>query len=309
MSEPFVIEGDSRDREVWLRARRTGVGASEAAVIVGESRYQSAAMLFAAKTREEPEHDAEPTPEYFAWGLLHEPTILAAYSSERYAHRPARAAGLLLRSIDHPWALATLDAWTDHPEHGDIPLELKTAEVFKADEWSDGAPREYFWQVQQQMLVTGRPYGSIACLLGVHRLVWDDVPRDDAAIERLVRAGERFWKRVETGECPPGPLDAQSLRTLYPRDDGNTIELPGTMIELDDERVALLERRRWMDKRIEELDSAFRGAIGPAKAGVLPSGVTYALRTEQRKAYQVNVEARQLRTLRRKAAPKDEVRT
>jgi putative phage-type endonuclease len=298
LASPFYDEvADSDDRAAWLRIRRTGIGASEAAIIIGESRWKTPARLWTEKRAllevEEDVPDGD-TAEYLEWGLRHEPTILAAYSSERYANRPASRVGKLLRSRAHAWSFATLDAWTIHPDHGRIPLELKTSEVWRSEAWADGCPRAYWWQLQHQMMVTGAPCASIACLLGVHRLVWDDVERDEFAIDRLRFAGARFWDRVERGEIPPGPLDRPSLAAVYPRDDGSMVELGGEWIEVDDERVGLKERASAIEKRLEQIDDELRGAIGRRTLALIPNGAAYTLKAD----------ARGRRTLRRKA-PKE----
>lgn len=299
---PYDVIADSWDRAAWLRIRRAGVGASEAAILVGESKWKTIARLWVEKRAliEEIEEDVSDgdAPEHLAWGLRHEPTMIAAYAEQRYAGRPAERAGQLLRSRLHPWATCTLDAWTVHPEHGRVPLELKTAEVWRADDWADGCPRQYFWQCQHIALVTGAPVVSIACLIGVHRFVWDDVERDEQAIERLITAGARFWDRVERGEIPPGPLDTKSLAAVYPRDDGRTIELDGSFIGLDDERVGLHGHRKTVETRLEEIDATLRGAIGGATLALVPNGAAYTLRADKRGR----------RTLRRRAA-KDEQET
>ena len=298
----YNVIGDSADRAAWLRVRATGVGASDAAAVVGESRWKTAARLWAEKRAlleaEDEEISEADTPEFLEWGHRHEATMLVAYSSERYANRPSERAGLLLRSTVHPWALATLDAWTVHPDFGRIPLELKTAEVWHADEWAEGCPRQYWWQLQHQMLVTGAPCASIAVLLGLHRFAWDDVDRDEDAIARLVLAGARFWDRVERGEVPPGPMDTRTLGAVYPGDDGRVIELGGEWIEVDEERCGLKERAAEVDARITELDDELRGAIGSASLALLPNGAGYTLRADSRGR----------RSLRRKAPPKERVK-
>jgi putative phage-type endonuclease len=291
----YEVVADSADRQAWLRIRRTGVGASEAAIIVGESRWKTPARLWTEKRAlldVEDDVDDGDAAEHLEWGLWHEPTILSAYASERYADRRSWRAGSLLRSVEEPWLFATLDAWTSHPVHGTIPLELKTAEIWRADSWEHGCPRSYWWQLQAQMCVTGAQCASIACLLGVHRLVWDDVVRDEDAITRLRMAGRRFWARIEAGQIPPGPLDTKSLSAVYPRDEGSTVELDGEWIEADEERVGLAEKRREIDARLEQIDDALRGAIGRHSYAVLPNHVTYSLRADKRGR----------RSLRRKAA-------
>lgn len=293
------IRSDDRDR--WLAARRAGVGASEAAIVVGESRWKNAPRLWAEKVGRVVDDQVR---EYLEWGLRHEPTILAAYASERYAGRRVERAGALLRSTEHPWAMATLDAWTWRPDVGRVPLELKTAEVWRAEEWAEGPPADYAWQAQHQMLVTGAPVVSVACLLGVHRLVWCDVERDETMIRRLVRAGAEFWSYVERNEIPPGPIDGDLVVRLWPRDDGSELELDGEFIDLDRERLALLDRKRETEARLREIDDAIKAALGPATRGVLPGGqVSFSFKAQTRREHVVKEST--TRVLRRHAAKED----
>lgn len=279
----YAVVCNSRDREAWLAARRTGVGASEAAALMGEDPRCSLVQLWLRKVREEPPE--QQSAEYLEWGLRHEPALIAAYKSDRYAGRPATPDGRLLRSCAHGWALATLDAWTwpdRNPATGDaIPLELKTTEVWHADAWADGCPRRYWWQLQHQMLVTGAPMASIACLLGVHRLVWCDVDRDEDAIQRLIRAGERFWRYVDTRTRPPGPMDSASLVAAHPRHAPSTVRLDGSWIEVDQRRQALRKALDAAKRELSVIDDRIRGAIGAYESAVLPNGVAYTARTNK----------------------------
>jgi putative phage-type endonuclease len=301
---PYVDTGiRSDDRERWLAARRSGIGASEAAIVMGESRWKAPPRLWAEKVGRVVDEAAG---EYLEWGLRHEPTILAAYASERYSGRRVVRAGTILRSTIHPWAMCTLDAWTWRPADGarPIPLEAKTAEVWKAEEWAEGPPADYAWQAQHQMLVTGAPVVSVACLLGVHRLVWCDVERDETMIRRLVRAGEDFWSHVERGSMPPGELDGDLVVRLWPRDDGNDVELDGAFVDLDQERQALLDRKRETEARLREIDDAIKAAIGPATRGVLPGGqVQFSFKAQTRREHVVKES--QTRVLRRHAAKEE----
>lgn len=292
LGAPYTVVCHSRDREQWLAARRAGVGGSDAAALVGEDPRKSLVQLYLEKVADDPPE--EQSAEYLEWGLRHERSIIEAYNSGRYANRSTFACGELLRSTAHPWALATLDAWTTHDAYGEIPLQIKTTEVWHADEWADGCPRRYFWQLHHEMLVTGAPAASIACLLGVHRLVWCDVERDEQAIERLIRAGERFWGYVERRQVPPGPMDARSLTAAYPHSQTATVELDGQWIVWDDARALLKMRIDDDSKRLAEMDDELRGAIGRCERAVLPNGVIYTLKTN----------AKGVRPLRR-IAPKE----
>lgn len=288
------VRSDERDR--WLGARRAGFGASEAAAIVGESRWSDPGKVYAIKLGLLQEDDGL---ERLEWGLRHEPTILAAYSSPRYAGRRSWADRRLLRSRDWSWALCTLDAWTEAPAA--IPLELKTTDSRNADDWADGCPREYFWQLQHQMLVTGAERASIACLIGPHRLVWCDVDRDDVAIRRLTRAASELWERIQNRE-PPETRDPRALAALYPSEDGSTIELPLDLVDLDVRRVELAEQRKAIEAELEAIDMEIKSAIGGAERGVLPGGVSYTWKTT-RYAERL-MPAREVRVLRRHEPPR-----
>ena len=291
---PYIEQCDAHDRDRWLAMRRSGIGASEAAIIVGEhSRFSIAHLVAEKRGLFTPDDDEK---EFLAWGLRHEPAMIEAYSSSRYAGRRSERAGRLLRSTEHPWALATLDAWTMHPQHGRIPLELKTTD-WARDAWEYGPPPDFWWQVQHQLLVTGAPCGSIACLLGPHRLVWCDVPRDEAAIRRLVIHGREAWELITSNREPPGPYDRETFTAFWPREDGSSIELDERFASLDREREELKEIVRAQEKRLSTLDDELRAALKSATEGVLPGGrVRFSLKTIERKEHVVKATSyRQLR--------------
>lgn len=294
---PYTVVCSSSDRPVWLAARRSGIGASEAAALIGEHAWLDLSRLVASKRGLL--GDAEES-DRLAWGLRHEATIRAAYSEPRYSGRETRAHGLLLRSVAHPWALATLDGEALHPEHGWIPWEGKALEVFRADEWDHGPPPTYWWQCQGQMLVTGAPCVSIAALLGVHRLVWCDVERDEAAIRRLELRGAEVWRRyIEGDEEPPAPYDRETFAALWPAEEpGAVVELGEDIAHLDAEREELVETIARASKRKAEIDDSIRAALRSAERGVLPDGRTsYSLKAQTKREHVVS--ASTTRVLRR----------
>lgn len=292
---PYLTLCDSHDRAKWLAMRRSGIGASEAAIVIGEHSRHSLSHLVAEKRGLL--GDDEETKEFLEWGLRLEPVMIDAYSSARYAGRQSQRAGELLRSIAYPWALATLDAWTTHPVHGLIPLELKTTD-WGRDAWEHGPPPDFWWQCQWQMLVTDAPCASIACLLGPHRLVWADVERDEAAIRRLIIHGREAWELITSGREPPGPYDDQTFRALWPHDDGSTVELDESFGQLDAEREELRAVAKTAETRIDQIDALIKEALRNASFGVLPGGrVKFSLKTVERKEYVAK--ATSYRTLRR----------
>lgn len=276
---PYVDTGArSDDRASWLRARRTGIGASEIAAVLGESRWGDAGTIYARKVGPAEDDSAR---EWQEWGLRLEPVILDAYSSPRYADRPFRRDGRLLRSREHPWALCTLDAWTDLNDGGPpIPLELKTDRWGSA--WDDGPPVEYMLQLQHQMLVTGARRASIAVLVGGSQLAWCDVARDEATIARIIRAGERFWQQVVAREMPETRDHDALARVFAESDRGRVVELEGAeWIRRDVQRCEAQAAAGVAAVEKAAIDAAIKRAMGRAEIARLDDGTEYRWVTQR----------------------------
>lgn len=271
MTEPYDIVCDSADRDAWMKYRLTGIGASEIAAVLGESHWSAAIKLYAEKTGHE--QDAEETEAQF-WGLRLE-RIIANVFAERTG-RTVIWSGLCLRSKEHPWALATLDANNYVGNYDPIPLDAKTATVWKSDEWSDGAPRQYYLQAQQQMLVTGAKRATMACLLGGQKLVWCDIERDETDIRKIIYAGERFWDLCIGQGIPPAPDGSSSADTallqLYPSCNGNIVKLGAEYDEMYRQLKELKAAAKDCAGTIDLLEQRFKAAIGTATTALLPSG-------------------------------------
>lgn len=274
----------SDDRPAWLRARRTGIGASEIAAILGESRWGDAGSIYARKVAPVEDDEAR---EWQEWGLRLEPVILEAYSSPRYTGRRTRRDGRLLRSREYPWALCTLDAWADVDVDGDglvdwieIPLELKTDRWGR--EWDDGPPVEYMLQLQHQMLVTGARRASIAVLVGGSQLAWCDAARDEATIARVIRAGERFWASVEAREMPETRDHAALAAVFREMDRGRVVELEGAeWIRRDAQRCEAQAVAGTVAVEKAAIDAAIKRAMGRAEVARLDDGTEYRWTTDR----------------------------
>ena len=105
MGEAYKIMYSGDDRAAWLRLRRQGIGASEAACVLGESTYGSPMSVFAEKiSTEEP---VEEQSERMEWGQTLEPVILDEFADR--SKRVIQLAGQLLRSVRWPFMQCTLD--------------------------------------------------------------------------------------------------------------------------------------------------------------------------------------------------------
>ncbi len=306
MSAPFAacsVVGTDIPREKWLASRATGIGASEVASVLGVG-FETPADVWLRKTDQASERDLAAEVERIHWGNVLEPAIVSQYATPRYANRPTARSGMLLRSVEHPWALATLDAITMHPDHGAIPLEAKSSDAFAASDWEEGPPERYFLQVQAQLLVTGAPVGSIACLLGGNRLVWTDVERDEATIARIVFACSRFWKLVEAREMPPPDATAEWARAFavaHP-ESGAAIKLGQDARPWADELERAKAEAKAIEARVQRAKNELIARIGDASEARFEDGSGFTYRTVHRSGF--TVEPTEYRQLRESAAPK-----
>lgn len=303
--EPFEAVGAGDDAD-WHERRKLGVGASEAAMMLGlHPRHGEGgpAVLWAWKTGRQ---DPEPLDdlEFIQWGHIMEPVIVEQYGSPRYSGRRVEKTREQLRSIEHPWALCTLDAWTWHPEHGRIPLEAKNVSSFQAHRWIDGPPIEMWWQLQHQMLVTGTACASIAACVGGNALWWEDVERDPEAHRILASKGAEFWRCVNEDRVPLHVPTLASVRALYPvGQESGAVQLNGSeWANLDERLCSLKSEIRNLESERKKLEAQIADAIGNAEAATLETGVVYTYRTQSRA--ETTIPASEFKVLRRRA-PKE----
>lgn len=299
MSDYEIIE--TTDHADWLEKRNLGIGASDAAVIMGVSSWKSPFALWAEKTGQVEPDDLSDV-EAVQWGHTLEPIIIDAY--RKRTARLAKPQGKLLRSNKYPWAQCTLDALA-LINNELLPLEVKNVTAYKIADWEYGPPLPYWWQLQHQMLVYGSPMATIAALVGGNRLIWADVERDDIAIKQLIKAGEDFWCCVLGGR-PPDIDGSEStfdaLKKLHPDDDGSTVQLPGDLMQISHDFEEIKRQIKDMEALRDLKKATIISHFGDASAGQLPDGSGYTLHTTDKRGYTQTVEPTSYRTLRFKKA-------
>ena len=183
------------ERTQWLALRKQGIGGSDAAAIIGVSPWKTAYALYREKT-EDIDHVDEDT-ELLAWGRRLEAPI-----RDWYCETTGREVVVpdLMQSKDYPFMLGTLDGIA-----GDRGLEIKTAH--QATGWGEPGtnqiPTYYLTQVHHYMIVANLPVFDVAVSIAGSPPVLYEVKADKETHELLVKAEERFWKRVQQLEPPP----------------------------------------------------------------------------------------------------------
>jgi len=298
-------------RSEWLQARRSGIGGSDAPVIMGVApkSWGSLYDLWLDKTGMLPVDDSA-IPEWMEMGNRLEP-VVAQIFAERTGRKVERV-GEMLRHPEIPWMLGNIDFAQNDNSRGRGVLECKTAGFYKAEEWAEEPPLMYQVQGQHYLAVTGLPYVSFGALIGGQKFVWCDVERNDEFIKVLLDEEARFWRMVETGTPPPvdgSEATTKALKQLYPRETmGKVVRLSAEAVAWTDEIESCKTQIKQINeeiKRIEELKHAaenkLKAAIGEAQAGIVPGRGTWTYMTVTRKAHQVKES--QSRQLKWKEAP------
>ena len=273
----------------WLEARRRGIGASEAAAVLGVSPYATPISLYADKLGlVEPDEEAS---EAIRWGLLLQPVIVARY--KQVTKRPAWDVPpyTVRRSRAHPFMLASLDALTTIEGGARIPLEVKNVGGYRAADWREEPPLWVQVQAQHQMAVLGSEHASVAALIGGNQFVYCDVARNDRFVAVLIEQLGTFWDRLLMKEPPPVDGSAATkalLRTLYPKETpGLVVNLPSDAVEWDRLVAAAKASKTTAQKVIDEYENKLKAAIGEAECGVTQTGVAFAWKSVSVKGFTV----------------------
>ena len=278
-------------REDWLKARRQGIGGSEAAAVCGVNPYRSALSVYMDKIGEAPEDDAG-EPAY--WGTVLEDVVARHYAAVNPGVK-VRRVNFMTVDAERPYMLANVDreVLSDGERWG---YEGKTTDARNAALWADDdVPVPYVYQVQHYMAVTGWPFFDVACLIGGNQYVQRRIERDEELI-RFIRDKEaEFWLMVETRTPPAwdGSADGwRLLKELHPTAEaGKEIALPETLEETVRQYMELERRRKYFAdeaKAVEKLRDAYKqeicAALGDAERGYLP-GFEVSYKTTLRKGY------------------------
>ena len=258
-------------RETWLAERRGGIGGTDAAAILGVSKFATPYDVWLEKTRVLP--PIEPN-ESMWWGSALEDLVAQRYMLDtgRKVWNPERI------YYDEAWPVlrGTPDRLCIGEKRG---VEIKTAGPYNAHQWgeegTDQIPEAYLVQVCVYMAITGFPVWDVAVLIGGSDFRIYTVRRDER-IETYIRKTLREWWEsfVET-ELPPPITDADSisdsLARAFPREQFTSIEVTpdaeSWALQLQIARDALAR-----DERLKaEAENNLKAILGDAEGMANPN--------------------------------------
>lgn len=210
------------------------LGASEAAAVLGLSRYQSPIDIW-RKHRGLPVQGDDKENEAAWWGNALEPVVRGHYAiqSKRIVLVPTASSKLdgwlrctpdgvsfpcstpqvveLSGAYHEPdiwhgiYTDTVFNVWVPSPDefadHGG--LQVKTCSAYLRDDWATGAPAAYEVQCRVEMAVTGLLWVDVVCLCGGQQYLgpWR-IYRDLELERRILEPLHDFWTLVQSGVEP-----------------------------------------------------------------------------------------------------------
>ena len=244
-------------REEFLANRRKGIGGSDAAAVLGLSKWKTAYDVFLDKTGQ-----SEPTPDNDAmlWGRLLEPVI-----RQQYADRTGREVAIpsMLTDATAPYIVANLDGLC-----ADRVLEIKTARTSKdwGEEGSDEVPMQYFLQCQHYMMVTGKPVADVAVLIGSADFRIYTIEANEKLFGVMRTAYAEFWNgHVLTG-TPPEAVSYSDAVARFKVSNGQSVEATPEIAAALDALAEASEKVKEAEKLEEDLKGKIMAFMGENEA-------------------------------------------
>lgn len=192
---------NDNDRSEWLAKRRECIGASEAAILAGLSRWGTPLQIYLDKKGLIPEQEMNMAQKL---GLKMEPVIASLY--EEATGRKLILCAEHQRHPEFHWIGANPDRQT---ADGMINVQLKKS-AFRGPEWgeqgTDEIPMDYMIQVQQEMLVTGQGLTHLAVLFFQgQEFCWYEIKADKGIQDEIIALTGEFWEKHIVAGIPPPP--------------------------------------------------------------------------------------------------------
>lgn len=270
----------------WHQKRRTGIGGSDVAAVLGLDDDRRPIDVYLEKIGERAPWEGD---ERTRMGKKLEPLIAAEYQA-RHEHE-----GILVgpfeprRRRDRPWHIYTLDRLLLSPmiarggTHIERVVEIKShgfrRRTAYGHEGTDEAPESVLCQVAWYVAaVECSGGGVVAALFDTHEYREFPVPRHEDVEARMLEEVERWWRAHVVARVPPEPDGSESF-ARYLRERFSVTSADQSYIHPTPEMREQLDRLRvvnWLAKQIEveekRLKQALALAVGDAAGLELPEG-------------------------------------
>lgn len=202
-------------REEWLQERKSGIGGSDAAAILGLNPYKNNIDLWEEKCGIKEAVDISDK-SYVKYGIVMEDILRQSFSAKHPEYEIIHEENTIIRHPKYPFLFASLDGTLINLETGEKGvLEIKTSEILRSmqkEKWKgENIPPNYYCQVLHYMNVTGFTFVKLFAELSYDEnyqvtktysiSIDDDGVKEDMQV--LLEKEIEFWRYVVDKKMPP----------------------------------------------------------------------------------------------------------
>lgn len=259
------------DDDQWKAERAKGIGASDAAAILGLSTWQSPMSLYLLKTGQIVD-DSDSI--VMKRGRQLERAVLEIFEEET-GYRVEHNRDLFVHD-KYDFIRSTPDGIISDTEG----VEAKTATGWGTAKWEDGIPEVYQVQGYHQMLVMGWERVYFPVLLNGREFQYHVLERDEPTIDAIRLAVIRFWENLQQGippEVDGSDATTQAVKALFSMSDPETppVEIGVMMYEMLLRREQAKKEVEALEKEIAQIENALKLQLGEAE-GATYNGIPIA---------------------------------
>jgi putative phage-type endonuclease len=258
------------------------IGSSDAPVVLGVSPFKTPWCLWAKLAGLIEPKDEES--EVMIWGTRLQGEVLAGFAEDQrliiYKEQPTA------HHLTKPWMRATPDGLLMRYRSETDDEAMILVEVKCTASQPPPVPRvEWLVQaVHQRLVFESLPEYTIAAqylvAFGGLRMVSWEVPRHQAAMDRVLREEERFLERVEKQDPPPVRAeDASVLHRAWPWSKPETVLLGDEFYKADAEYAQGAEMMKLGESMKARSQATIQAALGEAERGRLADGTMFSWKT------------------------------
>ena len=256
----------NEQRAAWLEGRRTGIGGSDVAAVLGLNPWKTPLDVWNDKLGlSEDKGMSEPA----YWGTVLEDTVAKEFQLR--TRKRVQKVSHQFADPENSWMIANIDraiinreiakkvrplldveeieryaniTGVERPINTDIAFEAKTANAFTADLWGPSQeleikqnnlrtehviPLYYETQIQWYCGILKLKGMYLAVLIGGSdfRMYWVDARPD--VFQVIKEKCSRFWNENVLKKIPPDPINIDDVLQLYGKSNGKSVEAQGEL--------------------------------------------------------------------------------
>ena len=256
-----------KDRAEWLKHRKSGIGSSEVASILGLNPFETPYQLWRRKKGLD-----EPKDETFAMKAGHylEDAVTMFWADETGREVIKASAGdWLYVNKEKEFLRVSPDRtfWLPDMPRNNVNKGILECKTTQKTIDSEDLPKYWFVQLQYQLGVSEFEQGSLAWLSAGREFGYKDITLVPDFYAWVCEEVERFWTDNIIGGVEPAAISVEDIVKKYARHtDGKIIETTEEILEAYTELKGVKEELKALEERKDALEEMIKLSFGDAEA-------------------------------------------